>query len=189
MSSRFDRNSLEYQSWLGGYTVKLSSDSAWDFNDHFKLAVADQNSWLRRYGDPKPNTTIEGWKLVEIDKIQLGKHTGTLYEFGCTTHSDVGVNPKTFSLLYGIYGMAALYNLANSELNLKPSDFIPKSSGYVYEPLDLKGFVAIFDVKPRVKLVLYGNGVIASSSYRNDTYIELKEDLLKAIKSCEVIEL
>ncbi len=187
MSSRFDRNAPEYQSWLGGYTVKLASDSEWDFNDHFKLAIADQNSWLRRYGDPNPNTTIEGWKLVQIDKIRLDNYTGVLYEFGCTTHSDVGVNPKTLSLLYGIYGMAALYNLANPTLNLKPNDFMPKSSGYVYEPLDLKGLVAIFDIAPKVKIVLYGNGVITSPSYRNNTFIELKKDLLKAMESCEIV--
>jgi hypothetical protein len=187
MSSRFDRNAPEYQSWLGGYTVKLKTDSTWSFKDHFKLAIADQNSWLRRYGDPSPDTTVEGWKLVEIDKIKIGEHTGTLYEYGCTTHSDVGTNPKTLSLLYGIYGMAALYNLTNPSLDLKANNFIPKGTGYPYEVLDLKGFIVIFDISTKVKIVLYGNGVIPNHSFRKDTLSVLKDDLLKAIKSCEVI--
>lgn len=157
-----------------------------DFEDHFKLVIADQNSWLRRYGDPKPSTTIEGWKLVEIDKMQLGQHDGTLYEFGCTTHSDVGVNPRTIGLLYGIYGMAALYNLANPSLTLKPNNFMPKSSDYPYETLDLKGFIAIFDIAPKVKTVLYGNGVVNNHTFTKDTFEILREDLLKAIRSCEI---
>ncbi len=189
MSSRFDRNAPEYQSWLGGYTVKLNGDSQWNFKDHFKLAIADQNSWLRRYGDPKPSTTIEGWELIEIEKMQLGQHNGTLYEFGCTTHSDVGANPSTVGLLYGIYGMAALYNLANPRLALKPNDFMPNSYDYPYETLDLKGFIAIFDIAPKVKVVLYSNGVVKNHAFPKDTFEILKEDLLKAMKSCKITQL
>lgn len=186
--SRFDRTAPEYQSWLGGYTLKTSSDKPWDFKEHFKLAIADQNSWLRRYGDPNPNTTIEGWKLAEIDRIQLGQYSGTLYKFGCTTHSDVGANHRTIKLLWGIYGMAALYNLANSSLALRPNNFMPISSGYPYETLDLKGFVAIFDLDPRVKVILYGNGVMKNHAFTKDTFEILKDDLLKAMKSCEIVE-
>lgn len=39
MSSHFDRNAPEYQSWLGGYTVKLSSDKPWDFGLMENIAV------------------------------------------------------------------------------------------------------------------------------------------------------
>lgn len=188
MSSRFDRTAPQYQSWLGGYTVKTSSDKPWDFAEHFKLAIADQNSWLRRFGDPNPRTTIEGWKLAEIDKIQLGQYSGTLYEFGCTTHSDVGANHRTPKLLFGIYGMAALYNLANSSLALKPNDFLPKGSDHPHETLDLKGYIAIFDLAPKVKTVLYGCGVTNNNTFTSDTFEILKEDLLKAMKSCEIVE-
>lgn len=185
MSSRFDRNATEYQSWLGGYTVRLASEEIWSVKDHARLAIADQNSWLRRYGDPNPRTTIEGFEPIEIDKIQLGEHTGTLYEFGLTTHSDVGINRKTINLLYGIYGMAALYNLANRNLNLKPDDFMSKHRTSIYETLDLKGYIAIFDVEEKVKVVLYGNGAIVDQT---DTFEIIKDDILKAMQSCEIVK-
>jgi hypothetical protein len=188
MSSRFDRTAPEYQSWLGGYTVKLDSDKPWDFEDHFKLAIADQNSWLRRYGDPAPKTNIAGFKFTEVSKIQLGEYAGTLYEFGCRTHSDVGTNPKTFKLLYGIYGMEALFNLYNPNLGLKAKALLPRSSQNPYEPLELRGFFAIFDIEPRVKAVLYGNGaVVPGPSSQTDTFEVLKPDLLAAMESCEII--
>src|SRR5258708_39013848 len=38
VSSRFDRNAPEYQSWLGGYIVKLPGGQDWSVEDHFKLA-------------------------------------------------------------------------------------------------------------------------------------------------------
>ncbi len=161
--------------------MKLAPSKAWDFEDHFKLAIADQNSWLRRYGDQNPNTTTEGHTLVVIDKIQLGEYTGTLYEFGLTSHSDVGTNPKTLPLLYALYGMAALYNLANPNLSLRANNFMPKRSDTPYKILDLKGFIAIFDINPQVKVVLYGNGT-------DDTFPTIKDDLLKAIKSCEIVK-
>jgi hypothetical protein len=74
ISSRFDRNAMEYQSWLGGYIIKITSEKQWSVEDYFQLAIADQNSWLRWYGDPKPSTTIDGFKPIEIVKIQAGKY-------------------------------------------------------------------------------------------------------------------
>ena len=84
-STRFDRNAPEYQSWLGGYVVKLKHDQTWTFEEHFNLAIADQNHWLMMRGDPNPFTSIDGWNLKEISKIQSGPYVGTLYEFGCDT--------------------------------------------------------------------------------------------------------
>src|SRR2546426_9239661 len=76
VSTRFDRNAIEYQSWLGGYTVKLSRERSWRVEEYCKLAVADQNSWLSWYGDSNPVTTIEGWKYNEVGKLEGTGYAG-----------------------------------------------------------------------------------------------------------------
>jgi hypothetical protein len=187
-SSRFDRNDPEYQSWLGGYLVKLVSKQDWSVQDHFKLAIADQNSWLRSYGDPKPKTSIEGWKFVPVDVIQSGKYSGTLYEAGCTTDSDVGegykkIRPRLESLV-----IAALFNFSNPSLHLKGRMIRPIRSINPYEVLKLRGYLAIFDVEERVKVVLYGVGAIIPKKEGDvDEFLALKNDLLKAMRSCEIV--
>lgn len=189
VSTRFDRTSPVYQSWLGGYTVKLATEKPWSVEDYCKLAVADQNHWLRWYGDPKPFTTIEGWKYTEIGKMQIGKYFGTLYEGGFTTHSDLGLDHKTISILLAAHSMAALYNLANPNLVLKADAFIPRSADNPYEHIGGKVYLGIFDVKPKVKVVLYGNGLIVTNqSSTADTFEVLKEGFLNTMTSCEIIE-
>jgi len=189
-STRFDRSSDQYQSWLGGYTVKLSAGANWTFENHFELAIADQNSWLGWYNDPQPATTIKGWKPKEIGKIRLGRFAGTLYEFGCTTHSDVGSGKLSLKLYFASKSMAALYNLYNPQVNLDFGAFIPGISRVPFEPIELKGYFAIFDVKKGIKTVLYGNGtVICDSKSKKDTFLKIKNDLLKTIGSCKIIEL
>lgn len=189
VSTRFDRTSPEYQSWLGGYTVKLATERPWSVEDYCKLVVADQNSWLRWYGDPKPFTTIEGWKYTEMSKIQIGKYFGTLYEGGFTTHSDVGLDHKTMSLLFAAHNMAALYNLANPNLVLQADAFIPRCTDNPYERIGGKVYLGIFDIKPKVKVVLYGNGLIVTNqSSTTDTFEVLREGFLNTMKSCEIIE-
>lgn len=150
--------------------------------DHFKLAIADQNSWLEWYGDPNPFTSTEGFTPIETGKIQLGKYSGTLYEFETKTHSDVGLFHKTSKLIFATHTMAGLFNLSNPSLGLTYDALIPKPSSNPYETIDLKGFIAIFNIKPNVKTILYANGT-------SDTFEVLREDLLNAIKSCEIVEI
>jgi hypothetical protein len=189
MSSRFDRNAAEYQSWLGGYTVKLASEKKWSLRDHFKLAIADQNRWLGWYGDPNPKTNIDGWKFIKINKVQLGQCSGMLYKCGCRTHSDIGPHYNSVKLRFASKSIAALFNLSNPSLALQADAFIPKASASGYEPLDLKGYIAIVDIKPRVKAILYGNGAaVLNSSSKTDTFALLKEDILNAMKCCEIIQ-
>jgi hypothetical protein len=91
-------------------------------------------------------------------------------------------------LLFASHSMAALFNLSNPTLALKAEAFIPKLSSNSYEPLDLKGFIAIFDIKPNVKAMLYGNGaVVINASSKHETFAVLKENLLNTMKSCEII--
>jgi hypothetical protein len=185
-SSRFDLNAAEYQSWLGGYMVKLATEKMLSVEDHFRLAIADQNSWLRWYGDPEPDTTIEGFEPIEVGKIQVGQYFGTLYEFGCKTHSDVGGSYKTKKLRLASMWMAALFNLSNPNLKITGKELRPRTSGRSYERLRLHGYIAIFDMAENVKVVLYGNGFIDEEKH-TDTFTILKSNLLNAMKSCEIL--
>src|SRR3989338_4280977 len=94
VSSRFLRATPEYQAWLGGYIVKLTSEADWTVEHHFQLAIADQDSWLHTYGDPHPFTTTEDCEFKELGSIQATTHSGILYEGECLTHSDVGEGKK-----------------------------------------------------------------------------------------------
>jgi len=186
VSSRFDPKAAEYQSWLGGYIVKLPSKQNWTAKDHFKLAIADQNSWLNIYGDPNPTTSTEGYELKEIYPINSGKYSGTLFEFGCTTHSDVGEGNKGAKFDIETDVMADLFNLSNPKLKIEGKMLRPKASNQSYETIKLHGYIAIFDVEENVKVVLYGNGAVVGE---NDTFKIIKDDLLAAMKSCEIIKL
>ena len=182
-SLRFDQNASEYQSWFGGYTVKLVGDQKWTPEDHFRLAIADQNSWLRLYGDPDPVTNTNGWKLTEAGEITIGRHTGKLYNFGCNTHSDVGYGYRKIKLRIACFGMAVLFRLSNRNLKLSGYMLRPKNTIYPYLPLRLHGYIAIFDIAPNTKVVLYGNGVAHENS---DTFTVLKDRILGAMRSCEI---
>lgn len=186
-SSRFKRDTVEYESWFGAYTLKLSYKVTWSAEDHFKLAIADQNSWLRWYGDLKPSTTIEDWKFTEIDRATLGQYNGTVYDFGCNTDSDVGSGYKTIKLSLACAWMAAWFNLSNPNLKLKGKELRPPTSDGSYERLKLHGYIAIFDLPDNVKVVLYGNGFIDEEK-NIDTFEVLKENLLTAMKSCEIVK-
>lgn len=185
-SSRFNPNSIEYQSWLGGYTVKLVSNANWSIEDHFKLAIADQKSWLRHYGDRKPVTNVKGWDLISLGEIQAGSYIGQLYEFGCMTHDDVGSGYRAIKLRLASLWMAASFNTSNSNLKLKGYEFVPRRSDDVYGNLKLKGCFAIFDIAEGVKVVLYANGFIDEGK-NIDTFAVLKDDFLNTMKSCEIV--
>ncbi len=191
VSSRFDRSAPEYQSWLGGYVVKLASGRAWTVEDHFQLAIADQDSWLKSYGDPNPMTTIDGWKFMKIDAIRNGQYSGTLYEGGCTTHSDVGSGYKKIRFRLEALAVAALFNFSNPSLRLKSSMMRPMKPVHPYEILKLRGYIAIFDIEEKIKIVLYGDGAVVpcergDAAVSADLFEIVKKDLINAIKSCEI---
>jgi hypothetical protein len=194
-SSRFRRDAAQYQSWLGGYVVKLATKKAWSFQDHFDLAVADQKSWLARYGDPSPLCTTENAELHSMGKIMIGGYAGYLYEFGCVTHSDVGGGHGTLPLRLAATGMAAMFNLSSPALNIKGTALRPAAAGNRYETITLKGYIAVVNVEDGVNVVLYGNGAIipdgdlkTDKSPALDTFEILKGDLLTAMKSCEIVK-
>lgn len=189
VSTRYDRNTPEYQSWLGGYTVKLASKRTWTVEDHFKLAIADQNSWLKTYGDPNPATSVQGWTFTPVGSIHNGPYAGALYEGGCTTDSDVGNRDNTFRPWLESIVMAALFNSSNPDLHLLSKELRPNTSSKSYETLKLHGYIAIFDVEENVKVVLYGNGaLVLRKDGETDTFLALKNHLHNAMQSCEIIK-
>lgn len=190
VSSRFERKAVEYQSWLGGYLVKLAVEQHWTVEDHFKLAIADQNSWLHAYGDSKAMTSIKGWKFTEIGQIQNGQYIGKLYEGGCDTDSDMGNHDNNLKLKLESRVIAALFNLSNPKLHITGKEMRPKVTPKNYERLKLHVYIAIFDVEPKVKVVLYGNGTILKEHGKKiDTFKTLKEDLLKGMQACKIVKI
>jgi hypothetical protein len=186
--SRFDRDASTYQSWVGGYVVRLSPGQSWEVKEHFRLAIVDQNGWLSSYGDPHPTTTIDGCEFTAIDKIASGNFHGTLYEGACKTHSDVGSGKKSFTLLVHSIAVASLFNISNPELALHGRMFIPPGCRRPYEPIKLHGYLAVFDVEENVKVVLYGNGaLISKDDGDSDTFNALGKALLSAMRSCDIV--
>ncbi len=180
-SSRFERGALEYQSWLGGYVVKRTSSEPWTFRDHFTLAVADQNSWLRSHGDPHPITTPNASEPVLVGSLSSNGYQGTLYEFGCTTHSDVGPGNTGLWFLLEWIGIAALLNTSNPTLDMAGAAIRPDGHGGAYEELTLSGYLAIFTLPQNVSVVLYANGNV-------DTFSALSGELRRTIESCKIVK-
>lgn len=191
VSTRFDLAEPQYQSWLGGYTIKLKQGRGWTLQDHLNLAVADQKSWLKRYGDPHPFCDFKEENCQFInDSIKLGNYSGTLYEGICTTHSDVGDGFANMWLKLSAIGMATVFNVLNPALNLIGKDLRPQSKGKSYEILKLKSYVAIFDIEKKdVKVVLYGNGIVENGGVKINTFEIIKNEILRAMNSCEVVKI
>jgi len=188
-SSRYDRNATEYESWLGGYVVRLAAGQTWTVEDHFKLAIADQNSWLKTYGDPNPTTDSLGRRFTTVETIRSGNYPGTIYKWDCATDSDVGNRDNTLRLRLESIVMAALFNFSNPSLHLRGEELRPKAFRKTYEPLRLHGYIAIFDVEKNVKVVLYGNGaIITKQNGDTDTFVALKNDLLWGMRACDIIK-
>jgi hypothetical protein len=188
-SSRFDRNAPEYQSWLGAYTLKLAPGTPWSPREHFRLAIADQNNWLRWYGEHHPHTNMDGWRLHPLGEVRVDKYKGELYEFGCNTESDVGRVNKSINLFAASHFMAAMFNTINPKAGVRPSELRPKVTRKNYESLKLKGYIAIFEVKPNVKIVFYGNGALINHKNNvENTFDVLKNDLLDSIKACKIFK-
>lgn len=187
ISTRFDFATPQYQSWLGGYTVKLKQGQEWTLQNHLNLAVADQRSWLKRYGDPHPFCDFKEEDCRVIDNsIRLGNYSGTLYEGICTTHSDVGNGFANVWLKLSAVVMTSAFNVFNPALNLRGKTLRPQDKGKSYEILKLKGYISIYDIEKDVKVVLYGVGVVENDKVRINTFEIIKNEILQAMKSCEI---
>lgn len=189
ISTRFNFTEPQYQSWLGGYTVKLEHGQQWTLQNHLNLAVADQKSWLKRYGDPNPLCKFEEEYSKVLGTIKLDDYSGTLYEWSCITHSDVGNGFAKIWLKISAVVMAAVFNIFNPTLKLQGEVLRPSDKGRNYETLKLSGYIAIFDIEQDIKVVLYGNGVVPYNEIKINTFEIIKNDILDAMNACEVIKI
>ncbi len=188
LSTRFNFGEPQYQSWLGGYTVKLEQGQEWNLQDHLNLAVADQESWLKRYGDPDPLCKFEEEYSKILGPIKLGNYSGALYEFSCVTHSDAGNGFARIWLKISAVVMAAALNVFSPTLNLQGKSLRPGDKGRNYETLKLSGYIAIFNIEKDVKVVLYGNGVVPNDEVKINTLEIIRNDILAAMNSCEIVK-
>src|SRR3989344_4538477 len=192
VSSRYLRDCPEYQAWLGGYTVKLEPGAPWTLKDHLRLAVADQKSWLRHHGDPNPLGIVEDSDFTPIDTVRIGEYSGTLYEGEGTTHSDVGnsYNRVWFYIYLAAIVMASMFNFSNPALRITSTSMKPrKVSDKPYETLKIPVYLAIFNIDEDVAIILYGNGaIVEDKNIKKDYSLVIKNDLLEAIRSCEIIK-
>lgn len=189
ISTRFDFAAPQYQSWLGGYIVKLKQGQEWNLQNHLNLAVADQRSWLKRYGDPNPFCDFkeENCRVIN-DSMKLGNYPGILYEGSCITHSDVGNGFAKIWLKISAIVMSSAFNVFNPTLNLEGKVLRPNDKGRNYETLKLSGYIAIFNIEKDVKVVLYGVGVVENDNVKINTFEIIKNEILQAMKACKIVK-
>lgn len=189
VSSRFLRTEKQYQSWLGAYLVKFKNSKCFSLQDHFELAVADQKSWLRDFGDPHPLIQMPAGNVAKPEDFPLSGYPGKLYTFlGGQSHSDVGKKSDNLRSRILMAVSASLFNRYNPQLKLRGSNFIPKDIHSEYETVTLKGYVAIIELEENTKAVLYGNGASIHNSDGTETdYCPLLEDeILVAFRAVQI---
>ncbi len=155
LSTRFQKDSPMYQAWLGGYIVEYDSDKKRGIKEYCKLPEADQNKWLWHFGDR--SAAMQFNAPVFVRSIKNNEIEGRLYSWTGTTHSDVGSKSSSLYTRGLMDGMAAILSKINPNLSLKGSFFVPKLNKGVpsYEPTELKGYFGVFELSPKLTIVLY----------------------------------
>jgi len=190
VSSRYDRNRKEYQSWCGAYLVKFEEDRDFTVQDHFDLGIADQVNWLRDMGDPRPYFDMPARGVAHTEEIRLGEYAGTLYEgLSWPSHSDVGKRSKNFRSWRLMALCAALFNASNPALRLKARNFLPDKAPTEYEPIIMKGYIGIIKLEKNTYVVLGGNAaalVDDKGAETHDYFPALQEDILAAFRAVQI---
>ena len=110
LSSRYDPASPYYQAWFGGYIVRFDQERDWTPQEHVLLGIADQEKWLRYYGDPNPAMKFTTDNQGET--VTLGKYKTKIYFWSGITHSDVG-DKSNWLLKPTMQAMANIMNKSN----------------------------------------------------------------------------
>lgn len=155
VSTRFQKDDPMYQAWLGGYIVECDNDKPWNVNDYCKLPEADQNKWLWHFGD---ETAAMHFGTPKFEKdIENNGFKGKLYSWTGSTHSDVGDKSTRLYTRGLMDGMAAIMNKIQPGLYLRGKNFVPRLSNgqQSYEETEIKGYFGIFEIAPKLKVVLY----------------------------------
>ncbi len=190
LSSRFNADSPYYQSWLGGYIVKFNQNKSWNINDHFLLAKADQNNWLKIYGNNKPKVEIDSKEIDELGEVEISNYRGHLFRGNIFSNTDVGDGKISFYNRLKIAGLAIYFNQSNPSLNIDSSQLIPYPNRDLesYQPIKLRGYIAILNITESVKVVLYVNAAIYTdkNGKEYDNFKVLDKELLQMIKNINI---
>ncbi len=189
-SSRFDPSSPYFQTWLGGYIVKFSQKKSWQINDHFRLAKADQDNWLRIYGNNRPQVNIDSKNIEELGPMEINGFKGALYRGNIFSDSDVDKGKINLYNRIKIAGLALYFNQSNRKLNINSNHLMPSKEHNLKsnQNIKLRGYIAILEITEAIKVVLYANAAI----YKDDQDIDhdnfklLDNELLQMIKSIEI---
>lgn len=192
-SSRFDKDSPYYQAWLGGYLVKLDSIEEWPIQKHYKLALADQKSWLKTYNDPKPYAEVDFSTEKYLGSIDISGYKGKLYQGCIWSHTDVGKRIDSWVYRQFMNGFAYVYNKCTLATQLTGDNltpvWTPNSSLESFQKVLLEGYVAIVDISPLHKAVLYGNGCHFKDKQGKEfnTFKNISDELLHLIKQVSIV--
>ena len=153
LSSRFIMDSDLYQAWLGGYVFQSKKRLYWHSDDYLRLAEADQEGWLRHYGDKAPG--MDFGTLKKVDELIVSGKKAQLFEWVGVTQSDVGNIDHSLLLKVMSDGMAYMMNTLTPGLKLKGKNFIPKISHVTYQELAISGYMILVNINPTTKAVFF----------------------------------
>jgi len=153
ISTRFTPGERLYQAWLGGYIFRFDKPTSWKPKDYMKLAEADQKKWLWYYGAPAPR--MDFGESHKVANLAMSGINGKLFAWTGITQSDVGVHSRSLHNRVVMDGMAYIMNRLTPNLRLQGKQFIPRHEYQSYEELAISGYVAIMDIRPDTKAVLY----------------------------------
>lgn len=193
ISSRFDHESPYYQAWLGGYMVRFPTTREWDLREHYKLALADQKSWLQTYNDPSPYAEVDFSTEKHIGEIEISGFKGNLYQGCIWSNTDVGARNAGYWHRQLMNGFAYIYNKCSLATQLQAENltpiWTPASKIESFQKILLEGYVAILNVSPIHKAVLYGNGChfTDKSGKKYNTYKSIGDEILDLMQRVSIV--
>ncbi|MEZ6256012.1 MAG: hypothetical protein R3B92_04555 [Patescibacteria group bacterium] len=195
-STRYDPSSPYYQAWLGGYMVKFFDDAKWSIVDHGELARADQLSWLKTYQVNTPIADIDTSSVEHLETTKVGDYEADIYKGIIHSCSDVGKRGHSFMFTPLMHGLAYIFN-KNLPMSCKLTKKSVIPNWNEDSPIDsfhnvtLTGYVSIVKISPFHRAVLYANG--AAYTDRNgkfhDTFPNIKDELLAALKGTQIVKI
>lgn len=169
-----------YQAWFGVYIIKAPQGrerfgfdrEEMDVKELGKLAVYDQNAWLKAAGDPNP--LVRGKHYEKAGKIRLGGIERALYEGAMSSHSDLSGNKESFLIRFLGAPLKSTW-----ERDLTPHHVVTLNGVYCgwYSP------------EFEVTIVFYGCGSLfrASSGKTYNHFEKIKGELLKMAEGIEFV--
>jgi hypothetical protein len=189
-TTRFDSHAETFQSWIGGYLVRLNEDRAYTLQEHLNLAVVDQVNWLRHYGDPSPACELPAAGFQNVGRVNISGYRGTVYVGGGYSHTDIGAATQRTWLHMAARVLAMAFNGNGAEPRVRAANFIPEVTEAPYVPIFLKGIIIIVEIQPSVHAVLFGNGVVLKDRHgmERDTFELIKDRLFETLTATVIVK-